>query len=286
IKKLILKEESCFLIGDIHACLNTFKKLIKLAPKKSKIISVGDIVNKGKFSRKTIKYFRNNPDILVVRGNHEDNLIKSKEFIIKLIQLENIKDSLLKKTYISKKDSILNSIKYKTDWGYTNYLDVLSEYENNLNRLLKDIEWLETLPFLIIIENILNKEGKKLLVSHSLSYTYFEEYNELLKDFEQNKELIKKMEINLLWNRKLSRSCKNNKTNYFNIFGHTPVDNYDSKKYSRIQGKEVIPEPFIDLSKSCANIDTGCFDLDRRARGWLTAIEWPSLKHTSVFNID
>jgi len=63
--------------GDIHGCLDEFKQLRKdIEPKKGDIeISVGDFLNKGPFSLKTLRYLNKNR-ILSVMGNNEAKIIK------------------------------------------------------------------------------------------------------------------------------------------------------------------------------------------------------------------
>ena len=63
--------------GDIHGCLDEFKALRKdVQPTKDDIeISVGDFLNKGPHSLKTLRYL-NKHNILSVMGNNEAKIIK------------------------------------------------------------------------------------------------------------------------------------------------------------------------------------------------------------------
>ena len=63
--------------GDIHGCLDEFKQLRDdISPKKEDIeISVGDFLNKGPYSLKTLRYL-NYHHILSVMGNNEAKIIK------------------------------------------------------------------------------------------------------------------------------------------------------------------------------------------------------------------
>lgn len=63
-------------IGDIHGCYSTLKKLHSKLTNTKKIYSVGDLVDRGKYSKEVIEYcikFSIKP----VKGNHEDMLIKA-----------------------------------------------------------------------------------------------------------------------------------------------------------------------------------------------------------------
>ncbi len=63
--------------GDIHGCLDELKQLRSdINPKKGDIeISVGDFLNKGPYSLKTLRYL-NKHKILSVMGNNEAKIIK------------------------------------------------------------------------------------------------------------------------------------------------------------------------------------------------------------------
>jgi len=63
--------------GDIHGCLDEFKELRKeINPENNDIeISVGDFLNKGPYSLKTLRYL-NKHDILSVMGNNEAKIVK------------------------------------------------------------------------------------------------------------------------------------------------------------------------------------------------------------------
>jgi diadenosine tetraphosphatase ApaH/serine/threonine PP2A family protein phosphatase len=63
--------------GDIHGCLDEFKKLRdQINPQKNDIeVCVGDIITKGTHSIETLHYIQEN-GILSVLGNHEDKIIR------------------------------------------------------------------------------------------------------------------------------------------------------------------------------------------------------------------
>ncbi|EDM29019.1 putative bis(5'-nucleosyl)-tetraphosphatase, symmetrical [Lentisphaera araneosa HTCC2155] len=66
-------------VGDIHGCYAEFKKLLKKVNYDAdcdRLISVGDIVNKGPQSAAVLDYFIKNK-IEVVKGNHEDWLFRA-----------------------------------------------------------------------------------------------------------------------------------------------------------------------------------------------------------------
>lgn len=61
-------------IGDIHGCYDEFILLLEEVgySKDDRIISVGDIVDRGPDSVKVYDFFRNHPRHIVVTGNHEN----------------------------------------------------------------------------------------------------------------------------------------------------------------------------------------------------------------------
>ena len=59
-----------YVIGDIHGCFNTLIKLLKQLPQDAKLIFVGDLCDKGNFSKETMEFVINN-NHTYIKGNHE-----------------------------------------------------------------------------------------------------------------------------------------------------------------------------------------------------------------------
>ncbi|PJZ31353.1 metallophosphoesterase [Leptospira kmetyi] len=62
-------------IGDIHGCYDELMSLLKalnFSEETDRIISVGDIVDRGPDSVKVYQFFKENPKHIVVMGNHEN----------------------------------------------------------------------------------------------------------------------------------------------------------------------------------------------------------------------
>ncbi len=80
-----------YIIGDVHGCYYSMLALLdKISPSTSdKIYFIGDLINKGKFSRKLvdqiIQWKQEGWNIEVIRGNHEE----------KLLSLEGVKSKTL-----------------------------------------------------------------------------------------------------------------------------------------------------------------------------------------------
>jgi serine/threonine protein phosphatase 1 len=58
------------IIGDIHGCLETLKALLAKFPNEKEIYTVGDLIDRGSFSKEVIQYCIDN-NIKPVLGNHE-----------------------------------------------------------------------------------------------------------------------------------------------------------------------------------------------------------------------
>ena len=69
-------KQNIAVIGDIHGCINTLEKLYSRLPSDVQVYSVGDLVDRGRFSREVVSFVEQN-GIRPVRGNHEDMLIKA-----------------------------------------------------------------------------------------------------------------------------------------------------------------------------------------------------------------
>ncbi|MFM8153621.1 MAG: metallophosphoesterase, partial [Polynucleobacter victoriensis] len=67
-----------FAIGDVQGCHQQLKQLIKQLPKKSKIICVGDLVNRGPDSLgalRTLKALQESGQAECILGNHDLHLL-------------------------------------------------------------------------------------------------------------------------------------------------------------------------------------------------------------------
>ena len=74
------KHDRVLVVGDIHGNLKALMKLLKKAkydPQKDLLVSLGDLIDRGDHSLATLTYFLDNPNILVVAGNHEDIMVRS-----------------------------------------------------------------------------------------------------------------------------------------------------------------------------------------------------------------
>ena len=73
-----MDEERIFVIGDIHGCLDEFKRLVNKIdwnPEKDRIILLGDYIDRGPDSKGVVDYVLEimelSPRIQCLMGNHE-----------------------------------------------------------------------------------------------------------------------------------------------------------------------------------------------------------------------
>ena len=234
-----------FVIGDVHGCLKELKEILQgIDRSKARVLLCGDLIDRGSDSEGVVDFVRDN-NIECVKGNHE------------LMAEETL--SLLK-DYIqdSNEDSLY--LLYESDWFYNGGRDVFNQYKQKdaLQKLVTDIEWLSKLP-LFIRTGIVDDQGLELLVSHTWT-----SWRDL--------EFAKNTESDFVWYR-TQPVQKKNKTSFYNIYGHTPVDYINQKKYHRGILRQAEPEWY----DGCAAIDTGAA-YNTIGRGILTGVFFPSLE--------
>ncbi|MEO8210262.1 MAG: metallophosphoesterase [bacterium] len=64
------------ILGDIHGCYNTLVKVFEQLNEVEEIYSVGDLIDRGKYSKEVVEFCMKN-NIKPVKGNHEDMMIKA-----------------------------------------------------------------------------------------------------------------------------------------------------------------------------------------------------------------
>ncbi len=66
------------IVGDIHGCYNELRDLLdRVGPGASdRIVSVGDLVDRGPRSLEVVRFFRDTPNAHAILGNHEDKHLR------------------------------------------------------------------------------------------------------------------------------------------------------------------------------------------------------------------
>lgn len=190
--------EQYWIIGDVHGCMFTLEKLIKKLPKDAIPIFVGDLVDKGKYFKEVMEFVLQN-GYLVVEGNHE------------FLMYNYIRDAIFRK-----KRSI---------WLHDSYggaQTVLSYKDDCDTTLLKHIEFIETMPKYIEIENY--------FITHGFGLPYYKRRND--------KRYVRKLYVQRLEELKDEEEDWRS-YDIVNVFGHTPY-------------------PDVLFGKNYIGIDTGC----------------------------
>jgi len=209
--------ENTYIISDVHGCYKTLLALIDKLPNKkdSKIVFVGDLVDRGANSYDVIKFVMDN-NYDCVLGNHEKMFLEYSPMLENDRQNEDLKYWLFKcggeqtlKSYSSKEE------------------------------FYKQLDFLKSLPLYIEYKDYKTEDGRYLVVSHS-SIGQAWEFR-----YSANQIRIKRFESQLLW----SRYKDFDNSEIFNVYGHTIFEEPVINKYSSAidlgcyQSKEKLPNP-------------------------------------------
>ncbi len=63
-------------IGDVHGCLPQLERLLEQVPAGHQILLVGDYIDRGEDSAGVLRLLQARPDLICLRGNHEDMLLR------------------------------------------------------------------------------------------------------------------------------------------------------------------------------------------------------------------
>jgi serine/threonine protein phosphatase 1 len=190
-----------YIIGDIHGEYKTLLKLIDKLPKDAKLIFVGDLIDRGLQSREIIYYIREH-NHQVVRGNHEQFMIEDGQKLInKLLADEEVNMSSI---WI-----FADGIETLLSYGLLEKQDDSYQFIKNMDgiaQLQDDIEWMNSLPLYIEMENPHNSK-LPIVVSYASIGSFWDLKESNYKHFE----------FYIMTNRK--RPSAN--APIFNIYGHT-----------------------------------------------------------------
>jgi len=88
-------------IGDIHGCHDEFQALLDKAglTDTDLIVSVGDCVDRGPGTPAVMKFFQENPNALLIMGNHERKHVRANRHEVKLARSQKISQIQFGETY-------------------------------------------------------------------------------------------------------------------------------------------------------------------------------------------
>jgi serine/threonine protein phosphatase 1 len=220
-------------IGDVHGTFKTLLALMEQFPD-DEICFVGDLCDRGPRSYDVVKFVMEG-GYLCVMGNHE---------VFCMMAADQV-------------------------WAYRDWikfrnggLQTLASYpQDEFKTLNEHRKWMKELPLYIEFEDLVDKDGRHLLVSHTAIHKPLDQYI-------QDKESI--------WQRDEPLQLPG----VFNIFGHSPYSATDPKNSLWRNQVTLIPRP--PLTDWYANIDTGaCFE-----GGTLTALRFPQMEWFTQKNIE
>lgn len=173
-----------YVIGDVHGCFFTLNNLLEKLPKDAEIIFVGDLCDKGNFSKEVIDLVIKN-GYQCVKGNHE-----------------HLMEIYMQDAVYEGKES-----PWSSDKRYGGVM-TLKSYFNDYATMLHHLKWVESLPMYLQVDNY--------FITHGFALPFYEErensdyYNDfLLHRYEKGMALDKEALA---------------KHGVVNIFGHCVFD--------------------------------------------------------------
>lgn len=79
-KYIQLEKQNVFIMTDIHGCYEELEHMLRVVPRQTKMLFLGDFVDRGADSLKTIRIVKKLVEsgrAYAIRGNHEDMLLRS-----------------------------------------------------------------------------------------------------------------------------------------------------------------------------------------------------------------
>lgn len=179
--------KSRIVIGDVHGCYKTLMALIAQLPAGVPITFVGDLVDRGRDSRKVVQFVIENGHDCVM-GNHEDMMID----------------------YADDKDP---NKRYTSIFASNGGLNTLQSYDNFPADFQAHVEWMRKLPLYIEYPDCKrDSDGRYLVVSHSAIGPMWKNRN--------NPDKAKYLKDHVLWERNRFLDAPE----IYNIHGHTPQE--------------------------------------------------------------
>ncbi|MEA3373157.1 MAG: metallophosphoesterase [Campylobacterota bacterium] len=151
-----------YVIGDVHGYYKTLLALVDKLPQDSKLIFVGDLIDRGSQSAEVVKYIRENRHLCVM-GNHEE-LMFTYGFVF-IGSYENNTPLALHNLWYSN-----GGIDTLHSYGVVKLEDgkpvKIENFEEPLQHFKDDLKWMEQLPLYIEL-NIKHPSGKPVVISHA-----------------------------------------------------------------------------------------------------------------------
>ena len=176
--------EQYWIIGDVHGCIFTLEKLLKQLPNDAKPIFIGDLVDRGNYSKEVMEFVIENKHIAIF-GNHE------------YLMFNYARDAIIRDKHAM----------WSLDNAYGGKKTIES-YKNDKNTLLRHINYIPTMPKYLEIEGY--------FLTHGFGLPYYQR-----KD-DPNYQM--RLYTNRLENDSLDWERGWYEYETINIFGHTPYE--------------------------------------------------------------
>lgn len=167
-----LKIENIYVVGDVHGCFYTLQNLIARLPRGAELIFVGDLCDKGNFSKDVIDFVIEK-GYACVKGNHE-----------------HLMDTYLEDAIFHNKHG-----PWSSDKRYGGMV-TLESYQGDHTKILSHLEWIRTLPMYIQIDRYFITHGFALpFYEHRNNPVYYNDY--LLNRYEDGMKIKNEEVINI-----------------------------------------------------------------------------------------
>lgn len=224
-----------YIVGDVHGEYKALLNLVAKIPYQSRLIFVGDLIDRGSQSAHVVKFIRGN-NMLCVRGNHEEMMIEHGSAFIRSVE----KGEEIEQSNMWLKHGGIETLLSYSLISYQNSKIVPHPFiKEFIFQFKEDIEWMKNLPVYLELDKVVHSSGRKVVVSHSAIAPVWH-----MREGEE-KEFLS----TVLW----SRAIPLDNENIFNIFGHTP------QQYT------------VKEKEHYVNVDTGCYMKEKKGYGLLSA---------------
>ena len=183
------EDKQIYIIGDVHGCYKSLLALIEQFPNKqnSKIVFVGDLIDRGSNSCEVVKFIMDN-NYDCVKGNHEEIFLEYAP---------------------SKENEDLSDSKY---WLFKCGGEQTLKSYTSKDEYYKQYDFIKTLPLYLEYKDYKTTDDRYLVVSHSAIVNVWD------KRDSKDKFDIENFENQLLYRRYKQFDNKD----IFNVYGHTP----------------------------------------------------------------
>lgn len=175
-------EKPTIVIGDVHGCFFTLQKLLKELPKNAEIIFVGDLCDRGNYTKEVIECVMQNNYVSLL-GNHESYMLESVESA-----LEGKPTRWINESYMGGKET-------------------LRSYKNAHYTLVKHLQWIAQNPLYILKDNY--------FITHGFALPYYKRRD--IKE-KQHSFLVNRVKDIEEWGHDFEEGYE--QYDFINVFGH------------------------------------------------------------------